>query len=259
MHLILTGATGLVGSSVLDAMIANKEVNKISILTRRPVKMADDRNDPRVQVILHQDFTTYDAALLDKLRGADACVWALGISQTKVNAEDYVKITKDYALAAADAFSTLSPTSSLPTSQQRPFRFIYVSGEGATHSPGRFSAIFARTKGDTERALANTAERKPQLLRADCVRPAYVDSSKHEAIRAYIPNAGLLYNTAELAFGPAIRVGYRSMHSPTEMLGAFMTQLAMGKLDTKLDGPGCFRLGPSWIVGNIGFRRIMGL
>lgn len=85
MHLILTGATGLCGSGVLDAMLKAKEVTKISIISRRPVKMAEDSKDSRINVILHQDFEKYDA-ILSQLQGATGCVWALGISQTQVNA-----------------------------------------------------------------------------------------------------------------------------------------------------------------------------
>jgi len=87
MHLILTGATGLVGSGVLDAMIKMKEVTKISIISRRPVKMAEDAKDPRINVIIHKDFENYDAELLDKVKGASGCVWALGISQNQVGKE----------------------------------------------------------------------------------------------------------------------------------------------------------------------------
>lgn len=87
MHLILTGATGLCGSGVLDAMRLMKDVTKISIISRRPVQMAEDAKDPRIQVILHQDFEKYDSKLLQTLSGATGCVWALGISQTEVSSE----------------------------------------------------------------------------------------------------------------------------------------------------------------------------
>ena len=87
MHLILTGATGLVGSAVLDAMINMSQVSKISILSRRPVKMAQDAQDPRINVIIHKDFESYDNDLLQKLKDASGCVWALGISQTAVGKE----------------------------------------------------------------------------------------------------------------------------------------------------------------------------
>lgn len=278
MHLILTGATGLVGSAVLDAMLAAKEVTQISILSRRPVRMAEDRataagGESRVRVIVHSDFASYDAAVLDQLRGAVGCVWALGVSQNKVTADDYVRITKEYSLAAAKAFATL-PTSdegaSTSSSPPAPFRFVYVSGEGATHTPGRFSATFARVKGETEKALAELSTTtaggggRESLLRADSVRPGFVDAARHAAIKPYIPDPGLMYNASALTLGTVIRSAYRRMHSPTEVLGVFMTQLAAGGIDdAKMEGPGASRVGSSpsapWVVENVGFRRIMGL
>ena len=87
MHLILTGATGLVGSSVLDAMLKSSAVSKISILSRSPVRMAEDAKDARVNVITHKDFESYTPELLAQLKDADGCVWALGTSQTNVTKE----------------------------------------------------------------------------------------------------------------------------------------------------------------------------
>lgn len=87
MHIILTGATGLVGSTTLLAMMGMKDIAKISILSRRPVPMVDTMKDERVEVILHENFERYDSALLERLRGANGCVWALGISQNAVAKE----------------------------------------------------------------------------------------------------------------------------------------------------------------------------
>ncbi|KAJ5468742.1 hypothetical protein N7475_006494 [Penicillium sp. IBT 31633x] len=198
MHLILTGATGLVGSSVLDAMLKNTAISKISILSRSPVRMAEAANDARVSVITHKDFESYTPELLDQLKDADGCVWALGISQTKVTKEEYVKITKDYTLAAANAFSTIKPSN-------HPFRFIHVSGEGATQNPGRFSPIFARVKGETEVLLGSLSEQN-STFRADSVRPAFVDSATHDAIKPYIPTnavVGVVSNLG-MAFSPRV-------------------------------------------------------
>ncbi|KAL6365320.1 hypothetical protein LRP88_01307 [Fusarium phalaenopsidis] len=252
MHVILTGATGLVGSGVLDAMLKTKDITKISILSRRPVPMATDSKDPRVNVIIHNDFATYKPEVLRELAGARGCVWALGISQNKVTKEDYVRITKDYALEAAKAFSTLAGEG------EEPFRFVYVSGEGATQSPGRFSPIFARVKGETETALGEMST-KISSLQADSVRPAFVDAAAHEAIQKYIPDPGAMYRGMITVLGPPMRAFYKSGHSPTPILGDFLTKMAMGKVDGKIEGPGAFRLGGSWIVENVGFRRVMGL
>jgi len=82
MHLILTGATGLVGSACLHAMLTTKAVTTVTVLSRRPVPQAEGHE--KVQVILHKDFNEYSPEVLEKLRGAEGCVWALGISQNEV-------------------------------------------------------------------------------------------------------------------------------------------------------------------------------
>lgn len=38
--------------------------------------MAEAAKDPRINVIIHKDFTKYDSAVLDQLKGARGCVWA---------------------------------------------------------------------------------------------------------------------------------------------------------------------------------------
>lgn len=88
MHLILTGATGLVGAAVLDNMLAQESISRISILSRRPVKMAEGHE--KAKIIIHKDFQTYDKALLEDLKDAQGCVWALGVSQNDVDKE-YVR------------------------------------------------------------------------------------------------------------------------------------------------------------------------
>ena len=166
----------------------------------------------------------------------------------------YVKITKDYTLAAANALSTIKPLN-------HPFRFIHVSGEGATQTPGRFSATFARVKGETEALLGQLSEQNP-TFRVDSVRPAFVDSATHDAIKPYIPSSaanGVVLNLGAAVLGPGIRCFLKSMHSPTEQLGSFLTEMAMGRYEAKLKGPGVFRLGGGYVIENTGMRRILGL
>ena len=83
MHLVLFGATGLVGTAVLRSMISTPSVSKITILSRKPVPLAD--KDPKCNVVLHNDFLNYDKELMAKLDGAKGVVWALGVSQNSVN------------------------------------------------------------------------------------------------------------------------------------------------------------------------------
>ena len=87
MRLILTGATGLVGSGVLNHILSlpKGEISQLYILSRNPVPMAE--NQPNVTVIEHKDFSQYSPGLLEELKGAHGCIWALGVSQTQVSKE----------------------------------------------------------------------------------------------------------------------------------------------------------------------------
>lgn len=85
MHLVLTGATGTVGSAVLKHCLADPAVTRLSILSRRPVPQIDGH--PKATTIIHSDFTSYPPHVLSQLKGAHGCIWALGISQTQVTKE----------------------------------------------------------------------------------------------------------------------------------------------------------------------------
>lgn len=85
MHLILTGATGLVGAGVLQAMLTRESVTKISIISRRPVAMAEGHE--KAKVFIQKDFSSIEPSILEQIKGADGCVWALGISTSQVGKE----------------------------------------------------------------------------------------------------------------------------------------------------------------------------
>ncbi|CAK7225613.1 hypothetical protein SCUCBS95973_005925 [Sporothrix curviconia] len=286
MHVILTGATGLVGGGVLDAMLAMPEISRISILTRRPVPMLEDRikaNDPavtavkdRVRVILHKDFSQYDDALLKgELKGAAGVVWALGISQLAVSKEDYVTITKDYTLAAAEAFRKIPATDPSKT-ETEPFRFVYVSGLGAETKPGMLTQRFGKVKGETEVSLADMTNKEPnpapgsglRPFLGSSVRPAGVDPHGHTALAPYVPPVPQLsLKLTRLFLAPVIRATYPSMVSPTLPLGTFLAGSALGQYDAQLTNSATKKAGDvEWyggskfaIVNNTAFRRIMNL
>lgn len=102
----------------------------------------------------------------------------------------------------------------------------------------------------------------PTRLRADSMRPGYVDPGMHLAIQPYIPAQGVkgFFPRIGVALSvPVFRYALTGMHSPTERLGTFLTDMAMGKVEGHLEGPGAFRVGGGWVVQNKGMRRILGL
>ncbi|KAK2795149.1 hypothetical protein FQN52_006075 [Onygenales sp. PD_12] len=221
MHLILTGATGLVGSGVLNQMLQliPGEISKLTILSRRPVPMADGAEG--VTVIEHKDFETYPPELLKQLQGAEGCVWAQGISVSLVNKEDYVKITKDYPLAAAKAFSRLSDS----------FKFVYISGAGVTTKPGPFTQFFAQIKGETESSLLSLPTTDPAFasLKPYSLRPGMVDSATDPAVISATTdrNASLVERLIKPT-APLWRAFLPGLVSPTQEIGIAATRLAMG-------------------------------
>ena len=150
MKILLTGATGFTGGDVLRQALIDAEIDQVTVLTRR----ATGRTHPKLQEIVLRDFLDYSSV---DLTGYDACIWCLGISQAQVSKEEYVRITFDYAVAAANAMFTASPG----------LRFCFLSARGADQTE-RTPVRFARIKGRTERALDELGGRVFHF------RPAYI-------------------------------------------------------------------------------------
>ncbi|KAL6709630.1 hypothetical protein ACN47E_001058 [Coniothyrium glycines] len=241
MHLILTGATGLIGTSVLHNMLAQEGISRISILSRRPVKMAEGHDKARV--IIHKDFKNYSQSLLEELKDAQGCVWAQGVSQNDVNKEEYFDITHNYPLEAAKAFSTLHPDT--------PFTFVYVSGEGATQTPGMFTQLYGRVKGQIETALLELGKRHPNF-RVYLVRPGGVEWTSHPEIHPFMPKQPMWKKALLLP----LNVVYKGLMTPTRPMGRIMTELAMSKGEP-LEGADIGMEGR--LVPNAAIRRMAGL
>ena len=258
VHLILTGATGLVGSSVLAHILSlppSTSISRLSILSRSPVPLASrkDRTNTttQIEVIHHTDYQNYSADVLAKLKGATGVIWAQGVSQNEVDAPTYVKITKDYPLAAAKAFSGLTDDR---------LNFVYVSGEGATYNPGRFTQIFARVKGETELALIDLAKQSPhsKTLKIYNTRPGGVDgTSQPDVWDPIVARRSFLWRCYMRVLLPAFRVFYGNMISPTPELGKVLTELAMGDGKPLPSGRGVE--GEGRLVRCVGLRRMGGL
>jgi len=75
----------MVGSACLNHMLTNNAITSVSILSRRPVPMAEGK--AKAKVIIHNDFNQYPKEALEPLKGATGCVWALGVSQNDVSKE----------------------------------------------------------------------------------------------------------------------------------------------------------------------------
>lgn len=160
MKIILFGATGVIGSECLRQAIEDKNIEQITVITRRDLDKTITSD--KLKTIIHTDYLDY-SSLLNEFTNHQGCIWALGISQNAVNESEYIKITHDYTLAAAKAMSSVNPD----------MRFVFVSGMGADSTEqSRF--LFGRIKGKTENDLINDGGLKEIYT----VRPAGVLSSQ---------------------------------------------------------------------------------
>jgi len=173
MRIVLTGATGFVGSEVLLQALADPAIDRVTVLTRRTV----GRTHAKLTEILVEDFLAYSTL---ELTGYDACIWCLGVSQAKVGKDEYTRITVDYPIAAAAALFATSPW----------LRFCFVSGRSADPS-GKNPALFARVKGRAERRLSELGG-QVFSFRPGYIRPSASSVERKDLGRLLAPIAALI-------------------------------------------------------------------
>lgn len=157
MKVLLFGATGTAGGSVLRVCLSSPAVEEVRVIVRRPLGLRHEK----LRVFVHQDFLNY-AVVAAAFDDVDACFYCLGISVTQVSGEEeYRGITHGFALAAAHALKLGSPAAA----------FHFISGQG-TSLDSRM--MWARVKAETERDLI-------ALVDAVCWRPGYIDGEPSQS------------------------------------------------------------------------------
>lgn len=238
-HIILTGATGSAGSAILAYALQSPSISRISVLSRRPVKMAE--NEPKANVIIHKDYESYPQEVLDQLKGATGCIWAQGISSAGMNEANYSKITVDYPAAAAKAFSTLGDK----------MNFVYMSGEGADTNEKTYM-MFGRIKGRSENNLLAVAK-EHQSLNIYNIRPATINpQGNYQAERKVSMKDRLCTHV-----GNAFEHVWKSFVIPTDKLAKACVDLATSDGKPIPAGEGVEADGR--LLRNTALRRLAGM
>lgn len=130
---ILVGASGLIGSHLLQALIKSDEVSEIMLLLRKPLDIADDK--VQQLIINFDDLNSYTS----EIQG-DIIFSCLGTTKAlSPNAEVYRKIDLEYPLKLAEIGIKNSVSS-----------FHIISSLGAN---GKSSNSYLRLKGELEERL----------------------------------------------------------------------------------------------------------
>ncbi|KAJ5736953.1 uncharacterized protein N7483_002078 [Penicillium malachiteum] len=155
MKVILTGSTGFIGNEVLQQCLQHPSITSIVALSRRDLPQHD-----KLKVAIMNDFLSYPDAVREEIKGADACIWTLGLIPSKIPKNDEAgtrRVSIEYTLTAAKEFEEHC---------QKPFRFIYVSGAGAERGQDKPLWVmqdYRRLRGEVESGLLDFAESKPDF------------------------------------------------------------------------------------------------
>jgi uncharacterized protein YbjT (DUF2867 family) len=179
-HLVLAGATGMVGGYALRYALGSAAVGSVTAIVRRKLGISH----PKLREVLHSDFADC-SSLSQALSGQDAAVFCLGAYTGAVSNIELRRITVDYTIEFARVLHGTSPNAA----------FSFLSGNGADPT-GRSRIAFARYKGEAENALLTAGFRQVYIF-----RPAYIypveprkePNFSYRLLRAIYPAFQLLF------------------------------------------------------------------
>ncbi len=203
MRVILFGATGMVGQSVLGECLRAEGIAEVLSIGRSPV----GRTHPRLRELLRKDLLAADVPDA-QLEGYDACFFCLGVSSVGMSEAEYTRLTYDLTLSWARVLARVNPA----------MAFFYVSGVG---TGGK--AMWAQVKGRTEAALQGLF-RDAYMVRLGMLRPVHGEVPRMRGARLLY---GLLGPLAPLIHALAPRMVITS-----EELGRAMIRAARDRPPT---------------------------
>ena len=162
------GASGTAGDGILKAALANPEISRIHVITRRATpRIEAGVASGKVQMTLHMDYLDY-SAVRQQVADVEAVYWAIGISSVGVDEKTYGKIHVDFPARFLAEWTKVSDKPDIS--------FHYVSSSDISEDS---SAMWAREKVRAERTLFAFAE--GTNLRVIAYRPDYIGPTEEEA------------------------------------------------------------------------------
>lgn len=213
LKVVLFGATGMIGSGVLQSCLEDPGVSAVLAILRSPSGV----QHPKLRELIHKDFYDY-SAIQDQLSGYNACLFTLGVSSLGLDEAQYTRITYDLTLAAAEALLKANPGMS----------FCYVSGQ-STDSTEKGSAMWARVKGRIENKLLAMPFQPAVMFRPGGIIPMKGIKSKTWWYQAFYALLSPLLRLLMPYFPGAI--------TTSERLGRAMLKGARGEADKKILEP----------------------
>jgi hypothetical protein len=162
------GASGTAGDGILKAALADRNINKIHVVTRRATPRIDEGvASGKVQMTLHMNYLDY-VAVHQQVAEADAVFWALGTSSAGVDEKTYGLIHVDFPARFVEEWASVSDKPDIS--------FHYISSSDISEDS---RMMWAREKVRAEKTLFGFA--KGTNLRVIAYRPDYIGPTEEEA------------------------------------------------------------------------------
>ncbi|HET7232506.1 MAG TPA: NAD-dependent epimerase/dehydratase family protein [Longimicrobium sp.] len=151
MNVLLYGATGMIGQSVLRECLRDPGIRSVTTVARR----ATGVSDAKLREVIQPEVTDLSGITPAEI---DACFWCLGVSSAGMSEEAYTRVTYELTMDVARPLAAANPA----------MAFVFVSGVGAD-STEKGRVMWARVKGRAENAVLGLG-----FASAYVIRPAFV-------------------------------------------------------------------------------------
>ena len=164
----LFGASGTAGDGILKAALADPDIRKIHVITRRATaRIEEGIGSGKVQMTRHMDYLDY-GDIQDQISEVDTVYWAIGTSSVGVDEETYGRIHVDFPMQFVREWTAINHNPDLS--------FHFISSSDISEDS---KAMWAREKIRAEKSLFSFAD--GSNLRVIAYRPDYIGPTKEKA------------------------------------------------------------------------------
>ncbi len=176
-NILITGATGMVGSQALQHLLHLNEVEKIISVGRRETGI----QNTKLKEITHNNFLDLQP-LREELKQIDVCIYCLAVYQNQVSKEKYEEITCGYQKALTDILEETSPKATFT-----------LFGAAGADSKEKSKTTFAKIKGRAENLLLKTSFPEKYIFRPGYIHPTGNRKPPGLAYKLMLPVLGFLF------------------------------------------------------------------
>jgi len=232
MKLIVTGATGFVGSEVVRQALRNPGVTSVIALARKPIlppeNAGPNANTSKLQSIVLENWTSpYPESVKEHIKGAGACIWALAVTPSASKEMDFTDVTNICSDFTTNGLANMAPLANSP------FRFVYTSGVMVERDQTKtltFLADYRLMRGRVENAILDYANQHAPAVQVTVTKPGAIDGPNR-------PVSNIVIQGLFKMFGPTPTVHV------SELAAAMIDQCLNGITKDPLFGDDLLKIG----------------